>query len=274
MRFAVGSIVLIFFTDIKNFIRNNSKVQLINWFLTQLILAISGRALYAYFSSSSLLSITPFEAVLISTSLPVLLIVLERFIFKNKFKNLFTPILSILSFATVLASIINYNSNKNFDLNRLSVGHFEMLIAMLFYAVHLIFYKKQVKDKSPANPLFIQFVIAFVLLFPFNIECYNSFYSLNFNDWFKFFTYSIVCNLLPFVLVHYCLKIYSSFTVGAVAILSPVCSFIFSTFYEQKSFDVRFVLLSILACLFTFFTVLTDQKSSFSKINFFVRNQK
>ncbi len=261
IRFIVGSIFLFFFTDLKSFIKNKTKSEIINWFKVQFFLSLTGRALYAYFSAKSLLTISPFDAILLSTSLPVFLLILERFL-GQPFKSHWTPILGILSFFAVFSSISTNNNSEHLEsLNSLKIGHFEMLGAMLLYATHLIFYKKQVKDYSPWNTLFIQFIFASAMLLPFDKDHYSSLINFEFIDWLRFFIYAIICNLLPFVLVHYCLKIFSSFTVGAVAILSPLFAFFFSGIYDQTQLSVKSVLITLTACFLTFLTVRFDQRN-------------
>jgi drug/metabolite transporter (DMT)-like permease len=259
VRFGVGSFILFLFTDLKLFIKNNSRNYLFKWLGIQFILAVTGRALYAYFSAKSLLTISPFEAILLSTSLPVFLLILERILGKS-FQSPWVPLLGLLSFTSVFLSILTYNNAANIGFSgSLTSGHFEMLLAMFVYAIHLIYYKNQVKDISPVNPLFAQFLLAGIILASFNNDGFIAFISFDFSDWVRFLVYAIICNLLPFVLVHYCIKTFSSFTIGAVAILSPLFAFIFSGIYEQKPLDLKFVILSLVACLLTYMTVWIDQ---------------
>ena len=266
LRFGVGSFILFIFTDLNSFVKNNSRKYLLKWLGIQFILAVTGRALYAYFSAKSLLTISPFEAIIISTSLPVFIIILEKILGKP-FKTPWVPLLGLLSFTSVLLSLLSQNNaTMNKFSGSLSAGHFEMLLAMLVYAIHLIYYKKQVKDISPVNPLFAQFLLAGIMLAPFNTDGFIAFFSFDYSDWVRFLVYAIICNLLPFVLVHYCLKKFSSFTIGAIAILSPLFAFIFRGVYEQKPLNIKFVLLSLVACLLTYMTVRIDHYFNIKKI--------
>jgi drug/metabolite transporter (DMT)-like permease len=257
-RVAIGAIVLFLFSDIRRSHDKLTRSEKFRWWGQQLLLALTGRVIYFYLSAQSLLSITPFEAVLISTMLPVFLLGLERVLGKP-FKSYLIPIGAVTSVGAVISGLFVASPAGSFHF---SIGHLEMALAMFAFAIHMLLYKRFIRDPHPGNPLFAQFLIAALILLPLDITGLTQFSAFSFGDWFQFIVYALVCNLLPFVLVHYCLKSFSSFSVGAVAILSPLFSFVIKGVSNQSPPNPGFMFASVLACVLTYFTLRADQTAN------------
>jgi drug/metabolite transporter (DMT)-like permease len=254
-RVAVGAAVLLLFSSIRRSHATFTNSEKLKWWGHQLLLSLTGRVLYFYLSARSLLSITPFEAVLISTMLPVFLLGLERSMGK-RFKSLLIPVGALASVGAVITSLFVASPSGSFHF---STGHLEMALAMLAFAIHILLYKRFVRDTHPANPLFAQFLIAALIMLPMDTTGLMQLGGFSLADWVQFIIYAVVCNLAPFVLVHYCLKNFSSFTVGAVAILSPLFAFVIKGVSNQAPPRPTFMLISIFACILTYFTLRADQ---------------
>lgn len=257
-RVAIGAAVLFLFSDIRRSQEKLTRSEKLRWWGHQLLLALTGRVVYFYLSARSLLSITPFEAVLISTMLPVFLLGLERLMGKP-FKNYLIPFGALASVGAVVSSLFVASPSGSFHF---SVGHLEMALAMFAFATHMLFYKRFVRDPHPANPLFAQFLIAALILLPLDISGLAQLSVFSVMDWLQLIIYAVVCNLLPFVLVHYCLKRFSSFSVGAVAILSPLFSFVIKGVSNQSAPSLQFMFISVLACVLTYLTLRADQPAA------------
>lgn len=229
------------------------------WWRDQALLSVTGRAGYFFFSTLALVWITPFEAVLISTLLPIFLLFIERFAGKP-FVSLQIPIFGILSCLLALASLLVMKSSANVvNGNQLNLGHLSMAFAVLLFAFHLFYYKKSIRDHSATNPLAAQFSIAAILLLPFGAAHLQQFFSLNFLEWIQFVGYAVVCNLLPFVLVHRCMKTLAPIHVAAASVLSPLFAVLFKQVYTSAAVPNSFLLLGASSLVFVLLTLRAGQ---------------
>ena len=253
-RLLIGALVLLIFADFKNLFFYKDNKKLISWWLNQLILSIFGRMFYFYLSAKSLLLISPFEAILVSSSLPVIILLIQRALGKL-FISPLMPVFSFASFMAVILSMYFYNNN----FNNFNLGHLEIFVAMIAFAIHLILYPKLIGEhEKPVNVLFAQFILGAMFLLPMNFQDISSFFHLSIAEWIKFLVYSVVCNLLPFVIVHYALRRTSAFVVGMTSILSPLFTIISKDIFYKQALNNTFIILSLISCLFISLTIAID----------------
>ena len=262
MTLASGRVVLsaafLFFTSsILHSQKNWTWAEKKTWWKDQAFLSLTGRVFYYYFSARALLTISPFEAVLITTQLPIFSMFLERIFRMRVFSSFAIPALGIAT--SFIAAIAVWSSNFESHLF-FRPGYIEMLLAILFFGIHLVFYKKKVRDASSLNPLFAQFLLASLVMLPLGFSQMRELGELGLFDWGQMLIYTFVCGLLPFVLVHHSLKKFTAFSVAAVSILSPIFAICFKSVYTSQTLSLVFVFLTLLTCLFTFFTLSMDMR--------------
>jgi drug/metabolite transporter (DMT)-like permease len=246
--------ILFLFTSRRS--REKSNVDL-NWLKNQFILSITGRVIYTAASIWALALISPFEAIVLGALTPIFLIAIEGF-FGSGFKNRYVPTFGLLSVTFAILSLTTSelsHHQKSFSV----LGYALMIFAVSAFSVHLSLYKRFEIDKSSIAPLMTQFAMATIILLPFGLTGFKHFFILDFNGWLQFFLYSVVCNLTPFILVHHSLKKYSPFTVGSVSILAPLMAFLFRNVYSSGTLELKFLILSLVACGFVFLTTKFDR---------------
>ncbi|MGE3611036.1 MAG: DMT family transporter [Bacteriovoracaceae bacterium] len=258
-RMLLATMVLFFFSNILQAQINWSKTRKISWWKEQFVLSFTGRACYSVFSIYALTMISPFAALVIASLLPVFLILIERLGGKS-FKNKYVPSFAFLSTIITLATL-NFIPSLESSLGNISYrGLLCMGVAIFLFAIHLTFYKRTIRDDSSSNPLFAQFLIAAILVISIEPLSLLKIFQLTLKEWFQLLMYSIVCNLIPFALVHYSLKKYSPLIIGSVSILSPLFAFIFKGIYTSISIPWIFIILTILASFFVFMTIKFDKE--------------
>jgi drug/metabolite transporter (DMT)-like permease len=252
VRLFVISIILNVLLLIKS---NNNVVDLkskpFTWWTDQLILAASGRAAYYYFSTKSLLHITALDAVLISALLPLIIIFIEM-AFQMTSVRLITVFTGLIAISLNILTLSLFSPG---GVSGLNIGHFEMLLATIFFAAHTIYYKKTMIKSSPVLSLSIQFTIGLLLLLPFvDITIGSELLKLNQTGYLQLIIYSVVCGLLPFVFMHYSLQSYSPFTLTIISMLAPLFAIALKDLFQKNLVSTNFI---VLACATLFFAIMT-----------------
>ncbi len=247
-RLLVGALILGALSDVFRKQRELPSDQVRHWWKNQVLLSLTGRVLYYYASTRALLSISSLDAVLVTTTMPIQSLFVERLL-GARFSNPWIPAVGVMACATVAFAVTTGGSGLR---GSLEPGHLEMGVATLAFVVHLTMYKRMTKDASPVNPLFAQFAFGALCLVPLDVAGYAAFGTLSAGEWVQFAVYSVVCGLLPFVLNHYCLQRFSPFIVSAVAILSPLFGMLFQASLRGELVSLQFMLLSLVSCCLIF----------------------
>ncbi len=229
----------------------------LTWWLHQGFLALTGRVIYYYFGAKALLTITPFEAILVTVLLPVITGLIEAATRRGKV----SPIGLLFSIgACVMATLSMMSVSPGWGVSGLRMGHFDMLIAVVAFAVHAVYYKQNVKEPSPQVPLLAQFAISAIVLLPFaNWGVMESAGDLSPVNQLRFVIYAVVCGLLPFVCMHYALKRYSSFLVLTVSILGPIFALLLKGVYQEAPLSPQFIIMTAVTVVFTFLALWASQ---------------
>jgi drug/metabolite transporter (DMT)-like permease len=256
-RMLVGIAIMILFSNINATQRGWSRNQRLEWWRNQLILAITGRTLYYYFSSRALLSISPLDALLVTSLMPVFSLFMER-IFGARFRTLLLPTSGLLASGFAFAAVAS--SRKAGVSASSALGYLEIIGAVVSFSLHLSLYGRVTKDDSPVNPLMVQFAIGAACLLPADLSGYQAFSHFSATDWGHFAVYAAVCNLLPFVLVHYALKIVSPLTVASASVVSPLFGIVVVKASSGTSVEPSFVVFSLCAVVLTWATIKLNLK--------------
>lgn len=229
----------------------------LKWWKDQLVLSLSGRVLYYYYSAKSMLSISPLEAIIITTLMPILALAAEK-IYSKIDLSAGTIVMGIFACTFGIISIFLSTESR---LVSFKIGHVEMLFAVAAFAFHTVYYKAKVKDSSPTILLMAQFSIGAVLMLPFLPHtAITQFANLDLSNWFRFLFYSIICGLGPFVLLHYCLKKYDPFIVLTFSLLSPLFAILLRGVYKYTPISNSFVICTIFTCIFAIGTLAVNSK--------------
>ncbi|OFZ19597.1 MAG: hypothetical protein A2Z20_06495 [Bdellovibrionales bacterium RBG_16_40_8] len=232
------------------------------WWIDQAILAISGRTIYYYYSSKALLSISPFEAILVASFLPIIILFFNK-IFKISNVNTLSLALGLLACALNIYTLTIYSTDR---FSGFGTGHIEMLIAISGFAFHTIYYKAKVKESSPLLPLAVQFLIGAIIMLPFTKTNFLAeFGHLQLVSWGQFTFYSLVCGLLPFVFLHYALQMHSPFLITTISMLAPAFAIVFKSIYQEQPLNMWFIICTIATCSLAVLT-LTANKTSTLKL--------
>lgn len=256
-RIVLSAIVLFFVSSIVRSQKNWTWTERKRWWKNQAFLSLTGRVFYYYFSVRALLTISPFEAVLVTTQLPILSIFLERIFGMRTFPSLVIPVFGI--FTSFVAAVAVWSVHFPSQLFFRS-GYIDMLFAILCFGIHLVFYKEKVRDSSSVNPLFAQFLLASFIMLPLALPRMDELWHLDIVDWGQMFIYTFICGLLPFILVHHALKKFTAFSVASVSILSPVFAVLFKGIYTNQKLSLVFITFIILTCICTFLTLKMDMR--------------
>jgi len=82
-------------------------------------------------------------------------------------------------------------------------------------------------------------------LLPADVEGDLAFYNFSSGDWLRFLTYSIVCNLLPFLFVHYSLRAFAPLSVSASLVVSPLVGIALAGLTSEAKVSPWFILFAI-----------------------------
>jgi drug/metabolite transporter (DMT)-like permease len=251
-RMLVGVAILLLFSNILATQRSWSRDQRLVWWRNQLILALTGRTLYYYLSSASLLSISPVDALLVTSLMPVFALFIER-ILGTRFRTILLPVSGLLASGFAVAAVAS-SRNAGVPISS-ALGYLEIIGAVLSFSLHLSLYSRMTKDDSPVNPLMVQFAIGAAFLLPADLLGYQAFSKFSAVDWGQFAVYSAVCNLLPFVLVHYALKLVSPLTVASASIVSPLFGIVMVQGFSGTPIAPSFISLTLCSVGLTWTTI-------------------
>lgn len=247
-RLGLGTIAFFFVSNIVSTQKALNVNERLAWWGQQFLLSITGRAAYYALTSTALLSISPLEALIMTSLMPVIAFSMERLLGKVFF-SWKTPVFGLLASFFVVAALVVRDFSKINTLKPLHYGHGLMALGIAAYVLHMALYARLVKDKNPANPLFAQFLIGFLLLIPFEPQALMFMKDLNALKWVHFLIYALICNIIPFVAVHFCLKHFDSFKVSTVSILSPLFGTFFALAYGSPLPSSVFFILTGAACM-------------------------
>lgn len=192
------------------------------WLGKNALLSVFGRVLYFYFSIKALLTIPATHAVLVTTLLPIFSLI-SGLVFRMKVLWV-EVVIGLVAMVFVGLAVINRNVGAvEFVLEQ---GHIYIFIAMFSMAFYMVAYTKFVKEKSAAEPLFVQYIFAGLVLLFFSSD-WSFVYDLTPVNWLHLVLYSTVCTLFPFVFMHHAFKSFSAFAVSVAAISAPVFGVIF-----------------------------------------------
>lgn len=229
-----------------------------SWWKHQIFLSITGRVIYYYFSAKALQTISPFEAILMTTLLPIVTMIIESSMGYAKV-SITTFSFSMATCALCLLCLLTSASGN--QTTGIRLGHIEMVIAIISFAAHSIYYKKNISDISPTIPLLVQFLVAAVLLLPFiNFELLQAINSFDYISSGRFFVYAVVCGLLPFICLHYALGKFSSFIVMNISILGPIMAFLMRGLYQSEPLNNSFIFLTVGTVFMSFLALWSNQK--------------
>ena len=217
----------------------------------------------AHLSSAALLSISAVDAVLVTSLMPVFSIFIER-IFGTRFRTYLLPLCGFLASLTAFCAVLS--ARGSLGAFSLTIGHFEIVAAIIFFTLHLSLYSRMTKEPSPVNPLMVQFTLAALLLLPADLGGYQAFSSFTTTNWIQFTVYAVVCNLLPFVLVHYALKLTSPLAVASASIASPLFGIVFARIISGTEIVPSFIAFTVCSLVLTWTTIRINMKEKSSEV--------
>lgn len=228
--------------------KEDMRLMSLSWFAGQIFLTITGRVLYYYFATRSLLSIRPVESILIATSLPLYLMLFAFFI-RRTIIPLRTTLAGILAVGCTVLAILRTNTMAGFAWQP---GHSDMIIAMLFFAIHLFYYPRLTRSASASSTLFLQFGAgAIIMATIINRATLQSIHWTS-ESIIQLLIFAIGCNLVPFILVHRCLRFFPPLVVGNVSLLSPVLAYSIQCIMGKRNPDAIFLVLAFATAIFVF----------------------
>jgi drug/metabolite transporter (DMT)-like permease len=247
-RIGLSSIALFFmFLFSKNIDFNKLKLKTsdIKWWLGHIILTLTGRVFYFILSTQSLKTISPLQAMIFNGLLPIFSILFIR-LSGEPFKNKLIPFYSTLSSIFAILSIFSLYEGPW----KITIGLILMFFAILFFSLHLSLYKHFIKDETATETLFIQFTLCFFTLLPFNFNFIQPILKLDNIKIIEFLVYSLICNLAPFFLLHYCLKHLKSINIQLICTLTPIFGILMQFLTGNVLIPFKFIILTIFTILF------------------------
>lgn len=235
---------LLFFSFNKSTILNLKNMKSANWWFNQIILTITGRVLYFILSTNALKTITPLQAIMFNSLLPIFGIGLSAFI-GEKYKN--KNVLTMSVFASFFTMLAIFSLVK--DSWYLNVGLIEMFFAVFFFSLHIVLYKKLIINEGAVQVLCVQFLLCFIFIYPLNFRFYESFKNITNDQLIYFILYTTVCNLLPFFLLHHSLRHVKALNVQLVCTLTPICGIILSFLFGERNISITFIILTLVSIL-------------------------
>ena len=264
-RLALGVLVFFLFSSITRDLKDLPTPEKMRWWGQQALLAATGRSAYYALTATSLVSISPLEALIITTLMPVFTLALQRLI-GVRFSSPGVPTFGLLATAATVAAIVLKSGLSESGISTLHMGRLLMMAGIAAYVVHLVLYARFVKDKNPANPLFAQFLFGFLMLLPFEPHGLGFMSHLTAVSWFQFLVYALVCNIVPFVAAHYALQTFGPFIVSTVASTSPFFGTLFAMALGVPTPSFWFFAFGTLAAGFVFFCLRSNMGRTRSRI--------